>query len=1395
MKTKITFLYLLALICFIQKVSAQCTYGSLTSSQAITPVYDNNERIIFNGIRPGEYLLIKTFSTATRYTFKSTRATDYITIADANGAQVFVSGLSGSNGLNFTPPYPQTIRYYIHTGSQCESGDITDRQVYLKTTTIDNSCDSPNTLSVSNITSNSCKVSWNAQIIGQITSYDVYVNTTGISPVTNTIPTTEANGSREAQVSGLAPNTTHYYWVRTQCVSDRGVWVPGGSFTTTASGTGTAGCNGAPFGLYPEATVNVTCNGSVQQIAADAHAGEYTNVYVTPNEQYTFTSSVSTDFITITDPTGATIYASGQTPLVWVNNSNWATIRYYLHTNSSCGTQNTARIKSIKCGGVVGGCTVGELHPQTTFTPACSGSLEMIVNDAYAGEYSNVNVTANKQYTFSSSNVNDYITIANPVGNAAIATGPSPLVWNSGSTSGVIRYYIHTNSSCGTQNINRQRYIKCTAAEPTCGVPTALSVSNITSNSSRLSWTAPATAPTSYDLYIVTANTAPTANTAATVTSTTAGVDVLSGLEGSTTYYYWIRSNCGSTKSAWVSGGNFTTIAALNCNGAIYGLYPNATFTPACTGTNEPIATDCWAGEYSNVNVVANKQYTFTSSVATDYITITNAAGTTVLASGVTPLNWTSGSTTGVVRYHLNTNASCGTANTNRTRSVKCVDAPTGGCGVPSALSVTNITSNSIRLNWTAPATAPASYDIYIVTTNTAPNANTAATVTSTTAGVGVLRGLDASTTYYYWIRSNCGGTKSAWVSGGSFTTIAALNCNGATNGLYPNATFTPACTGANEQIVADAWAGEYSNVNIMDNKQYTFTSSVATDYITITNANGTVVLASGVTPLNWSSGSTSGVVRYHLNTNANCGTANTDRVRSIKCVDATPSCGAPSNLSVTDVTSNSARIIWTAPTPAPMGYDLYVVQSNTAPTANSNPTHLSSTNSRLITGLSPATNYNYWVRANCGSTRGNWVYGGSFDAIPAVGCNGAIYGSYPTETLQLACTGSPQIVAEGLAGQFTKMYINFGQYYVFSSSIATDYITITDDNGMTVLASGTTPLSWSSGSNVGVIRFYVHSNANCGAEDAIRIKSVNCSSTPIGGCGLPSNVSVSNVTSNSALIRWTAPSPTPSSGYDLYVVQSNTAPTYNSTPTHTVSNNYTSMVVSGLSPATNYSYWIRANCGSTKGDWVYGGSFDAIPAVGCNGATFGPNPAEAIQIACMGSAEVVSQGFAGEFTNIYINYGQQYTFSTSVATDYITITDDNGMTVLASGPSPLNWSSGSNVGVIRYYVHTNANCGSQDAVRVKSVTCRNPLGIDQFAQNNVTIYPNPSYGQFTVETGSVIADNITITDNLGRVITTFKPSLSKSDLSIDSFAEGIYYVKIDYQNKSVTKKLALKKN
>ena len=200
-----------------------------------------------------------------------------------------------------------------------------------------------------------------------------------------------------------------------------------------------------------------------------------------------------------------------------------------------------------------------------------------------------------------------------------------------------------------------------------------------------------------------------------------------------------------------------------------------------------------------------------------------------------------------------------------------------------------------MQIKLVAPATVPTNYDIYISTTNIAPTSTSTASATNTTAGVGVLNGLSAATTYYYWIRSNCNGTKSTWVSGGNFTTLAALTCNGATNGLYPETTFTPSCTGNTEQIVSDAYAGEYANVNILTDKQYTFTSSVTTDFITITNQGGTTVLASGLTPLIWNSNFT-GIIRYHINTNANCGIQNSPRVRSIKCSVAT-GCNAPNTI------------------------------------------------------------------------------------------------------------------------------------------------------------------------------------------------------------------------------------------------------------------------------------------------------------------------------------------------------------------------------------------------------------------------------------------------------------------------------------------------------------------
>ncbi|RYY72792.1 MAG: hypothetical protein EOO52_20345 [Gammaproteobacteria bacterium] len=98
-------------------------------------------------------------------------------------------------------------------------------------------------------------------------------------------------------------------------------------------------------------------------------------------------------------------------------------------------------------------------------------------------------------------------------------------------------------------------------------------------------------------------------------------------------------------------------------------------------------------------------------------------------------------------------------------------------CFAPSAVTVSNITTTGATLDWTPPAQAPASYDVYVSTTNTAPTGATTPTYTGV-ANPYALTGLTANTTYYVWVRGNCGGTDvSTWTSVKSFATACdAIN-------------------------------------------------------------------------------------------------------------------------------------------------------------------------------------------------------------------------------------------------------------------------------------------------------------------------------------------------------------------------------------------------------------------------------------------------------------------------------------------------------------------------------------------------------------------------------------------------------------------------------------------
>jgi hypothetical protein len=96
-------------------------------------------------------------------------------------------------------------------------------------------------------------------------------------------------------------------------------------------------------------------------------------------------------------------------------------------------------------------------------------------------------------------------------------------------------------------------------------------------------------------------------------------------------------------------------------------------------------------------------------------------------------------------------------------------------CKPPTALTSGQVTSSSAIIAWTAPTPLPAGgYQFYVSTSSTAPIASTFPSG-STAAGVTLspLTALAASTTYYFWVRSDCGGEVSIWSNSGTFTTPA----------------------------------------------------------------------------------------------------------------------------------------------------------------------------------------------------------------------------------------------------------------------------------------------------------------------------------------------------------------------------------------------------------------------------------------------------------------------------------------------------------------------------------------------------------------------------------------------------------------------------------------------
>ena len=375
---------------------------------------------------------------------------------------------------------------------------------------------------------------------------------------------------------------------------------------------------------------------------------------------------------------------------------------------------------------------------------------------------------------------------------------------------------------------------------PLCTDPTAVTVSAVTSSSATIGWTAPATAPANgYEYYYSTSSTAPTASTVASGTSTTVSVS-LPSLTPATVYYVWVRSVCSTTeKSIWSTVATFTT--ACNSTNIPYTLDFEAVTVPAlplCTSVindgvgnvwnTYSLASSGFTGKVLNytynsasaantwfftqgINLTAGTSYrikykygnasgtTYPEKLKVAYGTsATSAAMSNLLADYPNVNNATANSvfvdftptTTGVYYFGFQAYSA---ADMNRLYVDDINVDVTPLCTEPTAVAVSAITTNSATLAWTAPASAPTGgYDVYYSTNNTAPTAATTPTLSVATATTP-LSPLASTTTYYVWVRSNCGSSQSVWTSMVTFTTLAPPPANdncGTPTAITPGATF-----------------------------------------------------------------------------------------------------------------------------------------------------------------------------------------------------------------------------------------------------------------------------------------------------------------------------------------------------------------------------------------------------------------------------------------------------------------------------------------------------------------------------------------------------------------------------------------------------------------------------